>query len=255
MESLTRRPFQGILNIIRFNWHYYVIAFVVVSILIFIKRFLPYSFLFFIWLIIFVIIISIIISLAVSFYIYDFSDLYSLIWLNFLEVNSNTQLVNINAGFDETSSLLKNKYPRATLTVFDFYDAKKHTEISIERARKAYAIFPGTININTDEIFLKPDSVDYIFLILSAHEIRNDKERTLFFTTLKNSLKPEGRIIVAEHQRDFFNFIAYNIGYLHFFSTKTWYKTFAGAGLIKESMHKVTPFISVFILKRNGTAS
>ena len=56
-------------------------------------------------------IITTFISLSVSYYIYDYSDLYTLKWLDFLNIKDNTTIVNINAGFDETSSILRDKFP------------------------------------------------------------------------------------------------------------------------------------------------
>ena len=255
MERINRKPFQGISNIIRFNWHYYIIAFILIAVLTIANRFLPASIQIITTILLSLTALSIIVSLAVSWYIYDHSDLYTLNWLNDFNIGSNKQLININAGFDEISSLLKEKYPDSNLLVFDFYDPAKHTEISIERARKAYPPFTGTTIISTDNIPLKANSVDYIFLLLAAHEIRNDDERISFLKQLYAILSPAGKIIVVEHQRDMYNFMAYNFGFLHFFSEKTWKQTFVNATLSLESEFKITPFISVFVLTKNGTAS
>jgi SAM-dependent methyltransferase len=253
MERITRKPFQGITNIVRFNWHYYVIAFTVIIFLLFARNYLAPAFRVVALVVLLLAIISIIISLFVSWYIYDHSDLYSLQWLNNLSIGSGKQLVNINAGFDETSALLMQKYPGTHLVVFDFYDPVKHTEISIERARKAYPPYPGTKTISTGNIPLEVNSIDYIFLVLAAHEIRKDEERIEFFRQLGMALKTGGKIIVTEHQRDLNNFIAYNIGFLHFFSPATWKHTFSRAGLSIETWFKLTPFITTFVLEKNGT--
>jgi hypothetical protein len=254
MERISRKPFQGIINIIRFNWHYYIIAFFLITVLLIANSFLPVGIRLITITLLSLTALSIIVSLAVSWYIYDHSGLYSLNWLNSLNIVPNKQLVNINAGFDETSSILKEKYQGSPLLVFDFYDPEKHTEISIERARKVYRPFPGTIKISTDNIPLKDNSADYIFLLLAAHEIRNDEERVIFFKQLENTLSPAGKIIVVEHQRDIYNFMAFNFGFFHFFSTKMWKQTFSKANLSEESIFKITPFISAFVLTKNGTA-
>lgn len=255
MERIKRNPFQGVTNIIRFNRHYYVIAIVLIATLLIANSFLPAEIRLLTTIILSLITLSILVSLIVSWYIYDYSDLYTLNWLSNLNICTGKQLVNINAGFDETSSIFKEKFPDSNLAVFDFYDPEKHTEISIERARKAYPTFPGTIKINTDNITLKANSADYIFLILAAHEIRKKEERAAFFKQLNNALAPEGKIIVVEHQRDIYNFMAYNFGFFHFFSTKTWKQTFSKANLSEESIFKITPFISAFVLTKNGTTS
>lgn len=253
MEGITRKPFQGITNIVKFNWHFYVIAAVTFSVLLLARTFVAGTLSLVILGDIVLVLISLVVSLAASFYIYDRSGLYKLNWLNFLRVPPNALLVNIHAGFDETSNLLANKYPSAGLQVLDFYNPVHHTEVSIKRARKAYPPYPGTQSITTSDLSLQPGSVDYVFSLLSAHEIRNRNERIVFFKAMYHCLKEEGNVIVVEHLRDLPNFMAYNIGFLHFFSRKEWKANFdaAGFGIAKEI--KITPFIRVFILHKNGT--
>jgi len=255
MESINRKPFQGLSNIVRFNWHFYLIAFVFIAALLFFKAFLSPWLEHVAALTALFIMISVVLSLAASWYIHDRSDLYTLNWLNALNNEPGMTIVNINAGFDETSTLLLKNFPACTLSVFDFYDPAKHTEISIERARKAYPPFPGTKTISTGNIPLQANTADYIFLVLSAHEIRNDAERIDLFKQLNLAIKPGGKIIVVEHQRDLVNFIAYNFGFFHFFSNSTWKKTFKAAMLTEETETKLTPFLSIFILAKNGTAA
>ncbi|MGI8670206.1 MAG: class I SAM-dependent methyltransferase, partial [Aridibacter sp.] len=182
------------------------------------------------------------------------SNLYKLDWLDELK-NENSKIVNINAGFDETSILLSEKFKNAELLALDFYDSAKHTEVSIKRARKAYPPFPNTQQITTSNIPLENNSADKIFVILSAHEIRNNNERTIFFKELKRILNPNGQIILTEHLRDTPNFLAYNLGSFHFHSRNTWLKNLRNANLKITKEFKITPFITTFILEKNGNSS
>jgi hypothetical protein len=254
MENI-RKSFQGLTNIIRFNWHFYVIALLVVIALSGVSIFLSTNLKIIAYLFISATLLLTTISIFVSYYVYDLSNLYTFDWLTGIEFRKGQKIININAGFDETSSILAEKFPQVSLKAFDFYDPVKHTEISIERARRAYPSFSGTINISTDKIPLEKNSVDFIFLILSAHEIRDNEERILFFNQLTNLLLPSGKIILVEHTRDVYNFLAYNVGFFHFLSKKTWKQNFSAANLVEESNYSITPFISVFILRKNGTPS
>ena len=134
MEAVIRKPYQGVINIVRFNWHFYVFSVISVLVLLFGSShagslmFWPYIFL------ATGIIASSFISLLVSYYVYDQSGLYGFRWLQQFNKSRTRDVVNIHAGFDETSSILKNSFPDATLRVFDFYDPARHTEVSIERA-------------------------------------------------------------------------------------------------------------------------
>jgi len=249
MEVTARKPIQGVANIVRFNWHFYLLAAVLFCVLTICIRFVPHTLAIVLSIARFTMVAGTLLSLAVSFYIYDCSGLYTLSWLDGLGMNTAPDIVNIHSGFDETSVLLAKKYPRAHLSVCDFYDPVKHTEVSIKRARRAYPPYPGTVVISTAHIPLQPHSADHIFAILAAHEIRDHNERVLFFQALKSSLKTNGSIIVVEHLRNMPNFIAYNIGFLHFLSKQEWKNTFREAGLTIVSEMKVTPFVHTFILQ------
>jgi len=248
MERSLRKPFQGVLNIIRFNWHFYVVALLLITLLLVFTFLKPSVYNLYLYLFIAAAILGTSLSLLASYYIYDISNLYSLKWLDDLKIQKNAFILNINAGFDETSTLLKSKYPDAKLKALDFYNPFKHNEVSIERARKAYPAFPGTELIDTAKINLALNNVDCIFLILAAHEIRDKKEQITFFEQLKSTLKIEGKIVVVEHNRDFYNFLVYNFGCFHFFSPKRWTTVFKDAGLKLTQTKKITPFINVYYL-------
>ncbi|MCH2082802.1 MAG: methyltransferase domain-containing protein [Saprospiraceae bacterium] len=247
--ELSRKPFQGVSNIVRFNWHFYLIATLVVMGLVIVNEtllvnFHPYSS----WLLLLGV-LPIVISLVVSYFVYDLSDLYQFRWLS--NLNGKTVL-NINAGFDETSAFIKAKNPNSILMVCDFYDPNQHTEVSIQRARKLYPPFKGTIQVNTKELPFLDNAFDVTVAILSAHEIRNEEERIHFFKELNRVTKEDGQIMVTEHLRDLNNFLAYTIGFLHFYSKASWLNLFKKANLLLKEEIKTTPFISTFILENNG---
>ena len=247
--ELIRKPFQGVFNIIRFNWHFYLVAGLVFIAVISLKNTLPNPIQpLALWLSILAM-LTITISLLVSYYVYDCSDLYKLDWL---PSSDNKKVLNINSGFDETSEIIKAKFPQTTLTICDFYNPDKHTEVSIRRARKAYPPILNTVQVSTDKLSFQDNSFDYALAILSAHEIRDEKERVLFFKELNRVTKPTGQIFVTEHLRDFNNFVAYTIGFFHFHSKTKWMNTFRQSNLTVKKEIKITPFITTFILNKNG---
>jgi len=194
--------------------------------------------------------IPLFVSIAVSWYVYDLSGFYKLNWIQFPVDQTPATILNINAGFDETSALLHARFPEAAFKAYDFYDPRKHTEISIERARKALPPYPGSRQINTEYIPENDHSIDAIFLIFAAHEIRDDEERTRFFKEVKRVLKVGGTVHVVEHLRNLPNFLAYTIGFLHFHSPATWQKTFTGSGFTIRSTESINPFVKYYILQK-----
>ena len=250
-----RKPFQGITNIVRFNWHFYLLAAVAVLLVLIFHHSLNDPYRFYTNILCILIIGTTLISLLVSFFVYDLSGLYTFNWLDKIKMNLTGKIININAGFDETSVLLHSKYPGSELQVFDFYDSEKHTEVSIKRARNAYPPYKNTKLISTSLLPLQDSSADNIFVILAAHEIRSDEERVEFFKEIHRVVKHPGKVIVTEHLRDFSNFLAYNIGFFHFLSKSSWLRTFKNANLRISEQVKITPFITTFILETNGASS
>jgi ubiquinone/menaquinone biosynthesis C-methylase UbiE len=254
MEQI-RKPFQGVWNIIRFNWHFYILSLGILLFILLLTNYANEIISFYLLLFGLLITLPIFLSLLTSYYVYDLSGLYELHWIDELESDENSKIVNVNAGFDETSALLKHKFKHSELIALDFYDPLKHTEVSIKRARKAYPAYPKTQQVSTTKLPLEDNSIDKIFVIFSAHEIRNETERIAFLNELKRILKPKGEIIITEHLRDVSNFLAYNIGFFHFYSKSIWFKIFKSAELNVQKEEKLTSFISIFTLTKNGTTS
>lgn len=247
--EVKRTPFQGVSNIIRFNYHFYVITGLLLITARLAYPLLPPLLQTVLLIGIISVLLTVSASLIVSFYIYDLSGIYNLSWLHDL---NGKKILNVNAGFDETSGIIQRKFPGAALTICDFYNAETHTEISIKRARRMYPPPSKTIPVQTDHFPFPDTTFSTSIVIFSAHEIRNEQERILFFKELSRVTHPSGQIIVTEHLRDLTNFMAYSIGSMHFHSKKTWYRTFEKANLNIVNELKSTPFITTFILKKDG---
>src|SRR5580704_6957598 len=142
--DIKRKKFQGVLNILSFNRHFYVFGLGALLVLFISLPFIKWPHSIF-WIIIAAFLYGLIMPLLVSAYVYDFSSYYDLHWMKELigDQEKVNMIVNINAGFDETSFIIKSKFPQADIKVFDFYNAKQHTEPAIKRARKVSLVYPN----------------------------------------------------------------------------------------------------------------
>lgn len=245
--EIKRKKFQGVLNILSFNRHFYVFGLAALTLIVASQLLFELPSLMF-WLIVAAFLYGLIMPLIVSAYVYDFSGYYDFHWLKScgLKDSNESQILNINAGFDETSFIIKNNFPKSDLKVFDFYNAKQHTEPAIIRARKVSLVYPNTQQITTSYIPLKDKSVDVIFLLSAIHEIRSLEEKVQFLKECLRVCKPDGKVIMIEHLRDLPNFLAFSVGFTHFFSRKVWRKAFESAGFSTFEETKFTLFMSIF---------
>lgn len=245
--EIKRRKFQGVLNILSFNRHFYVFGLIALAIIVISHLVFNWSNLL-LWIVILAFLYGLIMPLIISAYVYDFSGYYNFKWLKSFNLtdSKDKQILNINAGFDETSFIIKKFFPKSDLKVFDFYNAEKHTEPAIIRARKVSLVYPNTQQIISNAIPLKDNSVDLIFLLSAAHEIRSQDEKIQFLKECHRVCKSNANIIMIEHLRDFPNFVAFSVGFIHFFSKKTWRNAFKEAGFTTFTEKKFTPYMSIF---------
>ncbi len=243
-----RRAFQGVLNILSFNRHFYIYG-LVGLVLLFLSRFIfPWSDVIF-WIVVGAWIYGMLMPLIVSAYVYDFSGYYNLNWLKPWMPSDGKAFnaISVHAGFDETSYSIAELWPNVSLKAYDFYDAQRQTEPAIQRARKVTLGFPDTSTIQFNHLPDADHSVDRILLLSAVHEMRTGEERISFLKECRRVCKPDGQVILMEHLRDLPNFLAFTIGFTHFFSRGTWKKAFEAAGFSNCQEIKFTPFMSAFI--------
>jgi SAM-dependent methyltransferase len=250
--DVDRGPFDGVRNIVHFNWPMYVTACGVGVTAAMAARAIPRDNP--VRLVATVLAISPLLlvasSVVVSWWVYDRSILYRWTWLPTLLPHIPTAVVNIHAGFDETSAGLRMLFPDATIQVLDFYDPRVNTEPSIARARDRTRANTSARAVRADAWGLPPATADLVLCCFAAHEIREEAQRIAFFREAARVVAPRGRIVLVEHQRDVANYLAFGPGALHFLSARTWRRAIAAAGLKLVHTSRITPFVSVRALTR-----
>ena len=145
---------------------------------------------------------------------------------------------------------LRALFGRARGRVFDIFDPAEMTEPSIARARRLAGNHVAAETADFRRLPLPTGTIDVALLLLSAHELRTDETRGALFTELRRVLGPGGRVVVAEHLRDWANFMAFGPGFLHFHSRRAWTRCFARARFAIQSEFSITPFVRMFVLRR-----
>lgn len=246
MEA-KRRNFQGVLNILSFNRHYYVLGLGVLALIVASRWFVPWPTVVF-WIIVAAFVYGLVMPLLVSAYVYDLSGYYKFQWLKDVVPSGEPadRIVSIHSGFDETSYILEAWFPGADLRVFDFYDPARHTEPAIKRARRVSLGYPNTRSIAADSIPMENGAADIVFLLSAVHEIRSNDEKVIFLKECHRLCRPGGKVVMVEHLRDLPNFVAFSVGFTHFFARGVWKEVFERAGFSPLQEIKFTPFLSIF---------
>jgi len=247
--TATRGPYQGVLQILRFNWRFYAGTLALAAGGLLALPYLPVPPLLRVLLAagFFAAIFWMCASLAVSHYVYDRYPLYDLTWIAHALSQTPRRWVNIHAGLDETSEILAALFPDAHGDIWDIYDPREMTEPSIEEARRSR---PASRAADWRALPAADQTLDAAFLIFAAHELRRPESRSRFFQDLARVLRPGGEVVLVEHLRDWPNFLAFGPGFLHFFTASAWRQSAASAALEIRAEFSRTPFVHVFILRR-----
>jgi SAM-dependent methyltransferase len=246
----ARKPYQGLVQILQFNRRSYLGAALGVGV-----AMLALPYLQPIWRVALLLAAApatfwLASSLIVSHYVYDLFPLYDLTWVSRILPKAPRRWINIHCGFDETSGLLTAIFPEAVGQVVDIYDPQVMTEASIRLARRLKHCAIPSAAARYDALAFNAGSFDAAFSIFAAHELRRHDQRVRLFREIARILVPGGDLILMEHSRDSWNFVAFGPGFLHFFSQRAWRKAAFEAGLTVRTEFSMTPFVHVYNLRK-----
>jgi hypothetical protein len=252
MLNMPRTQFQGVVQIVRFNWPFYLAATLVLSagiwaVLILSMPLLVRAILSMgiaaaaFW---------VITSLGIAHYIYDRAGIYDPSWIQRALSTSPRRWASFHAGLDEFGPILRKAFSNNDGLIVDLFDPNEMTEPSIKRARRFANESSRSIHANFRALPMSDNELDAAFVFFSAHELRKPESQIKFLTELRRVISTSGEIILLEHLRDWPNFFAFGPGCFHFHSRQTWNRSIGSAGLFVVKELILTPFVHAFVLKR-----
>ena len=194
--------------------------------------------------------------LAASFIVYDWGRKREYERLAELgRLSEANVVIDVTCGKLRGTRGLLSLFQQGHYFVIDIFAPQKMTDPALRRAREMEPpLEPGR------RIYRREGSVsslpiphnwaDVIYCSFSLHELQNSDDRQAIFNEFARILKPEGRLLIAEHGRDLPNFLAFGLGVLSFFSPSVWRTHIAKAGLTVEHQERWRGLVYLWVARR-----
>jgi len=244
---------SGVLHILQYNRHYYLASLAALSGLVVVLRLeiFPTPARTILFAVMGLIVFWSVGSLIASYYVYNYAGVTRWSWLPATLPSTPRHWLNIHSGLDESTETLTQLFREAKGEAVDIYDPVTMTETSIKRARRSQSTRQPATAARLDTLPAPQCSRDTIFLLLAAHEVRDADQRVELFREAARILTENGQLLLAEHLRDWRNFLAFGPGFLHFHSRVEWLRVARKAGLSLEDEGSVTPLVRWFVFRKS----
>jgi ubiquinone/menaquinone biosynthesis C-methylase UbiE len=139
--------------------------------------------------------------------------------------------------------------------LIDIYNREKMLDAALRRARKMEPPLQAERRIyqrpgKANSLPLPHNWADVIYCNFSLHELHDAADRDAIFAEFARVLKPGGRLLIAEHGRDWINFAAFGPGAFSFFSPATWQKHLTDAGLTIQHHERWRGLVHLWVAER-----
>jgi len=171
------------------------------------------------------------------------------------------QLDQANVVIDITCGKLRGT--RGLLPLFkgghyfllDLYDPAKMTDSALRRARTMEPPLETSRRIyhrpaQATRLPLPHNWADLIYCDFSLHEVRDPADREALFAEFARVLKPDGRLLMAEHSCDLVNLLAFGPGAFSFFPADTWRQHLTRAGLAVYHHERWRGLVHLWVARR-----
>jgi ubiquinone/menaquinone biosynthesis C-methylase UbiE len=194
--------------------------------------------------------------LATSFIVYDWGGQHEYDRLAELgDVAQANVVLDITCGKLRGSRGLLAHHQQGYYFLIDIFDPQKMTDPALHRARRMEPPLLPQRRIyrragQTNSLPLPHQWADVIFCNFSLHEIEDAANREALFLEFARVLKPNGRLLIAEHSRDWRNFLAFGPGAMSFFPATTWSRHITEAGLSIRHHERWRGFVHLWVAER-----
>jgi ubiquinone/menaquinone biosynthesis C-methylase UbiE len=164
-------------------------------------------------------------------------------------------VIDITCGKLRGSQGLLSRLKQGHYFLIDIYDAQKMTDPALRRARELAPALETGRRIyrrsgQPDSLPIPHNWADLIYCSFSLHELQDHQDRQKIFAEFARILKPNGKLLIAEHGRDLPNLLAFGPGVFSFLSPAAWTRYIREAGLVINHHQRWRGLVHLWVAQR-----
>jgi ubiquinone/menaquinone biosynthesis C-methylase UbiE len=152
-------------------------------------------------------------------------------------LHSANVVIDITCGKLRGTQGLLSRLKQGHYFLIDIYDGQKMTDSALRRAREMAPPLESDRRIyrrtgQAESLPIPHNWADLVYCSFSLHELQHSQDRQKIFAEFARILKPNGKLLMAEHGRDLPNFVAFGLGVFSFLTPAAWDKYMREAGFV-----------------------
>lgn len=164
-------------------------------------------------------------------------------------------VIDVTCGKLRGTQGMLSRFSRGHYFVLDIYDPEKMPDAALRRARALGPPLASDRRVyrrsaKVDGLPIPHNWADVVYCSFSLHELQSVDDRRKIFAEFGRILKPNGKLLIAEHSRDWLNFLAFGPGVLSFFPAVTWTKQMTEAGFVINHHERWRGLVDLWVAER-----
>ncbi|HEX9925102.1 MAG TPA: class I SAM-dependent methyltransferase [Anaerolineae bacterium] len=164
-------------------------------------------------------------------------------------------VIDLTCGKLRSTRGVLSRFQPGHYFLIDLYDAEKMKDYALRRARELEPPLETKQRIyrrsgQANRLPLPHNWADIIFCAFSLHEFQDTADREAILAECARVLKPHGRLLIAEHDRDWLNTLIFGPGVFSFFPAAEWEQHMTRAGLAIKHHERWRGLVHLWVASR-----
>lgn len=195
---------------------------------------------------------------VVAYFVYDWGQFREYDRLFELgELAQANVVIDVTAGKLRGTRGLLSRVTQGHYFIVDIFDPAKMTDQALRRARELEPSLESDRRIyrrsaKPNQLPIPHNWADVVYCSFSLHELQRAADRDAIFAEFTRILKPGGRLLIAEHGRDWRNLLAFGPGVISYFSAACWNRHIARAGLVVKHHERWRGLVHLWVAEKKS---